>query len=93
MPYIKQEQRPHFDEAIEDIIKKLVVRDDSIKTIIDPGELNYVISSVLWRLWDIKKSYANGNMLVGVLECVKQEFVRRKLNLYEDEKIKENGDI
>ena len=93
MPYIKQEQRPHFDKAIDDVVHRLVVRGDSVKTVIDPGELNYVVSSVLWRLWNIKKSYANGSMLCNVLSDVQHEFRRRHFDKYEDEKIKENGDL
>jgi len=31
--------------------------------------------------------------MIGVLECVKQEFYRRKVAPYEDIKIIENGDI
>jgi len=30
---------------------------------------------------------------MGVLECVKQEFYRRRAVPYEEEKIEENGDI
>jgi hypothetical protein len=33
------------------------------------------------------------NEIVGALECCKQEFIRRKLNPYEDKKIKENSDV
>ena len=57
------------------------------------GELNFVISSIIWKIFDDNPSYTLGNNLVGVLECVKQEFIRRKLNPYEDEKIIENGDL
>jgi hypothetical protein len=38
-------------------------------------------------------SYTRGNELIGVMECVKQEFYRRRLGIYEDLKLKENGDI
>ena len=86
MPYIKQEDRTHFDCDIESLISQLKVNKS-------PGELNYVVSSIVWALFDEKPSYTKGNELVGVLECVKQEFIRRRLNDYEDEKIKENGDI
>ena len=86
MPYIKQEDRAHFTCDIEDLISQLKINKS-------PGELNYVISSIVWALFDDNPNYTVGNKLVGVLECVKQEFYRRKLSKLEDEKIKENGDI
>lgn len=98
MPYIKKEDREKFDETIEVILDCL--KHDFVKGTgydknkdISVGELNYIISSIIWRLFDEKPSYTLGNGLVGVLECVKQEFIRRRLNGYEDQKIKENGDL
>jgi len=90
MPYIKQEERERFNPHIGDILRSLTLRLGRQYT---SGELNYIISSIVWTLFDENPSYTKGNELVGVLECVKQEFVRRKLNPYEDQKIKENGDI
>lgn len=62
----------------------------------EPGELNYkittdIISYLKWK-YD-KVGYAQLNEVVGVLECAKQEFIRRMVNPYEDAKIKENGDV
>ena len=88
MPNIKDEKRLKFDEGIADILGALQA-DDEIKM----GEINYVISTILWSLWNENASYTFGNNLMGVMECVKQEFYRRQLAPYEDEKIKENGDI
>jgi hypothetical protein len=90
MPYIKKEDRKKFDSIIEDFVDALT--EHGFKPFSE-GELNYVISKIIWGMFDTKPSYKLGNNLVGVLECVKQEFIRRKLNPYEDEKIKENGDI
>lgn len=86
MPYIKKEQRAHYDCIIEELVGTL----QSNYTV---GDLNYVISRIIWDLFREKPSYTLGNNLVGVLECVKQEFYRRKLGPYEDLKIKESGDI
>jgi len=91
MPYIKKDDRVKFNSTIEDIIDALT--DHGFDTTVKPGELNYVISSIVWRIFRKNPSYTLGNNLVGVLECVKQEFIRRQLNPYEDQKIKENGDI
>lgn len=58
------------------------------------GELNFLITSIC-RDWATQDglSYSAINDVVGVLECVKQEFYRRMAAQYEDKKIKENGDV
>lgn len=97
MPYIKKEDRAKYDEFIQNIVQD--IKCDKVTWSYDPkrevsvGELNYLISSILWKLFDMNPSYTFGNGIVGMLECVKQEFYRRKLGPYEDEKIKSNGDI
>jgi hypothetical protein len=90
MPYIKQEDRKKFDGHIEDIVDALSDHGFAQAT---PGNVNYVISNIIWKLFKQNRSYTHGNNLIGVLECVKQEYYRRQLAEYEDEKIKENGDI
>lgn len=92
MPYIESKNRERYDEPIKRIVQTLKIwRTDTGQ--VNPGELNYVISSIVWEMFRDNTSYSHGNTLVGVLECVKQEFYRRLLALYEDEKYKENGDI
>lgn len=78
MPYIKQED-------------KYRVLEDGPSS---PGELNYAIT-VLCRdyLGLGGVNYTNINTVIGVLECAKQEFYRRVAVPYEDQKIKENGDV
>jgi hypothetical protein len=39
------------------------------------------------------RNYANFNEIMGVLSCVAQEFYRRWAVPYEDQKIRENGDV
>jgi hypothetical protein len=90
MPYIKQEDRRKFDSLIEDMVDALSDHGFANPT---PGHVNYVISKIIWKIFDINRSYTSGNNLVGTLECVKQEFYRRQLSPYEDLKISENGDI
>ena len=61
---------------------------------INPGELNYAITSIVHEyVKDKGISYSNLNETIGVLECVKQEFYRKIVVPYEEKKIKENGDI
>lgn len=94
MPYIRKEERERYDTTIDQITTLLLNEfpGDNSKHF-QVGELNYIVSSIVWKLFNVLPSYTRGNELVGVLECVKQEFIRRKLNGYEDLKIKENGDL
>lgn len=58
------------------------------------GELNYMftvlINDYLRRLG---LTYGHCNDIMGALEGAKQEFYRRVVAPYEDQKIKENGDV
>lgn len=86
MPYIKQNDRLRYLTEVDSLSVKLQEKST-------PGELNFVISKIVWELFSKNPSYTKGNELMGVLECVKQEFYRRLLAEYEIEKIVENGDI
>lgn len=85
MPYITDDERFKYDFAIDSLVDKLEKQP--------VGHINYVISRMFWRLFKKNRSYTFGNNLMGVLECVKAEFYRRKLAPYEDEKMIENGDV
>jgi hypothetical protein len=94
MPYITKKERKPYNESIDTIVDKLLNKFPADNgRHFSEGDLNYIFSSIVWKLFDILPSYTRGNELIGVLECVKQEFIRRKLNPYEKKKIKENGDI
>lgn len=84
MPYIKQHKRDEFKEIL-----------NTLGNIINTeGDLNYVITSLLvicTKKWI--KSYSTLNTIMGVMSCSAQEFYRRVVAPYEDQKIKENGDI
>jgi hypothetical protein len=56
------------------------------------GEVNFVITSILGSYIKVP-NYQTYNEVVGVLECVKQELYRRVIGKYEDQKIRENGDV
>lgn len=90
MPYIKKQNRPQYDKDVDNLIKTFISQKD-----LDVGALNYTISKLIWSIFDNNSRYKTGNDLVGVLECVKQEFLRRRLNKYEDSKIADSecGDI
>lgn len=83
MPYIKQEDREKLDQMLD-----TDWRPDT------PGELNYIITKLVHEYIEEKgTNYKTLNAVVGVLECAKMELYRRIVSPYEDEKIKENGDL
>jgi hypothetical protein len=49
------------------------------------------VTKILREIYPLR--YFHINKAVGVLECVKLEFYRRVAAPYEDEKIKESGDV
>ena len=83
MPYIEQTMRYEID------------RGSNPRT---PGELNYFITKHIHQYMNMKLigdpiNYALLNEIMGVLECAKSEFWRRYVIPYENEKMKENGDV
>jgi hypothetical protein len=79
MPYIKREARFDLDKG---------------RLPITPGELNYILTSEIQRyIYCRGENYQSYNDIIGALESCKLELYRRKIAPYEDEKIKENGDV
>ena len=87
MPYIKQEKRPLYKKEIEGLVRKLEAQPLTEQD----GDLNYIVTSIMKTLY--KPRYFNYNRALGVLEAIKQEYYRRVVAPYEDEKIRENGDV
>ncbi len=77
MPYIKKERRQAPNEMVP----------------MSAGELNYLITSECIAYLPDWPTYKDFNEIIGVLECVKQEFYRRAMAPYEDKKSEENGDL
>lgn len=88
MPYIKQRRRERFEIPIQKLADDLLMLPEETA-----GNLNYVISSLLYRIWQRHAKYEMANRLVGVLECAKLEFYRRVISKYEDQKTESNGDV
>lgn len=89
MPYIKLSNRNKWGGVVE-----IRFRDILEKEGITPGELNYLITKLCHYYVEHKgKNYTHLNDVVGVLECAKQEFYRKIVTPYEEEKIEENGDL
>lgn len=64
----------------------------------NPGELNYLITSIILEyLYNINPSepnrYSDYNEVIGVLECCKLEMYRKRISSYEDIKCAENGEV
>lgn len=86
MPYTKQEDRT------PDIINSIACLVNEIK---NKGDLNYTICQLTAEL--ILKtggmSYTNVSNWIDGVDGAERELTRRLLNPYEDEKIRENGDV
>jgi len=84
MPYIKQEKRVRIDPIIEDLSQYLS----------EEGDFNYAITKLMHKYIQLKGlRYQHCNAIVGVVECAKQEFYRKVVAPYEEEKIQENGKV
>ena len=58
------------------------------------GDFNYFVTNTIKNFIEVKgESYELYNSLIGMLECCKLELYRRKVALYEDQKIEQNGDV
>lgn len=93
MPYIKQYKREVLDSAIDEVVNALreLESDDPANSF--AGNLNYLISSILYKSYGGQPRYDDINEIVGMLECCKMEFYRRIAAPVENKKIVENGDV
>ena len=98
MPYIEKNKRDviAFQSDYGPVAEYLGTNELLVHTIEieKPGELNYAITMLCKDYLDnAGHSYTMYNEVIGVLECAKLELYRRLAAPYEDEKIKENGDV
>jgi len=85
MPYIKQKDRDRFKDLESELI--FAVPQNA-------GELNYLFTRIANQyLFKKNENYQAFNDLIGALEGAKMELNRRRVAPYEDQKIKENGDL
>ncbi len=91
MPYVKQNKRPELDVVVEAMIHAYTLHTGFTEGIKADGDLNYILFAYCKR--HIKPSYSNyKNFCAELNECA--EMIREKLMFpYEEEKIKENGDV
>jgi hypothetical protein len=84
MPYVNSQSRNALQKRAEKLSKDCETG----------GDLNFVVTVMLHRwLYDHGTRYVELNKLMGVLECAKEEFYAKVVRPYEDQKIKQNGDI
>ncbi len=88
MPYIARKDRAQYQKAIDELAR-LVPPDRMAR----PGHMNYIISLLIQRVYGNSMRYADHNEVVGLLNCVQQEFYRRFTAPYEDVKIEQEGDL
>lgn len=85
MPYLKIENRGYFIPLLEHL---------NHCAIANGGELNFLFTEIIKQYMQThSKDYRTCNDIVGALECCKQEFYRRIVGPYENEKIAQNGDV
>lgn len=82
---------------IADLIKRMRLDlggEIALKTVQDAGDLNYAITTLLLKYTKREgKKYFTIVVVMGTLLCVALEFYRRLAAPYEDQKIRENGDV
>ena len=84
MPYIKKERRIEFDNCLSTLGVKIQ----------NKGELNYCISMLCkWYVSRHGMNYQNISDAGAALGDAHDEWKRRVMWPYEDEKIEENGDL
>ncbi len=88
MPYILKGERKRYDAIILDLAVALgeIPEEDR------DGHINYCITKLFKILYTPPK-YKRYNRAIGVLECIKQEFYRRVVSIYENNAIIRNGDV
>ena len=87
MPYIKQHERPELDKLLKPFIehiKSLPIEDQD-------GALNYSVTKIIKHVYPLK--YFHINRALGVLTAILQEYYRKLVTPYEEEKISTNGDV
>jgi hypothetical protein len=91
MPYIPQDQRPQYEQAIQDVVDKLLKLEDNDAK----GHLNFLVYSIIKRYLEQRgmRYFRAQDFIGGVLTCCQMECYRRLLGPYEDQAIAKNGDV
>jgi hypothetical protein len=90
MPYIEKQYREELDKEIERLAEK--IKKYNQDHIVWPGLLNYAITKLILKTIPSLR-YWTMSLITGILENVKQEFYRRIVSPYEDQKKEKEGDV
>jgi len=88
MPYIEPDNRKSLENEIQTLAAAL--RRNGY---LEAGELNYVITRLIQVLTPSVLRYAHIATVSGVLRNVYDEWYRRVVVPYEDERRRQNGDV
>lgn len=86
MPYIDQKVRELYDLPIKDLMWRL----DHTSSSEAAGAFTYIVYKLLQRF---NRHFWHRALGIGCLICAILEIYRREHAPYEDQKIKENGDV
>lgn len=89
MPYIKQPIRDKLHPHIVEIVKITLAGSKMYWM----GTFNYVMTKIAITLWADCRTYDTANSIKGAFQCASEEFTRRHLAPYENDKKEENGDV
>jgi len=94
VPYIAIERRQQLDAAIDHLAEQIKQLPHQDLRDLD-GDVNYSVTKLILAVFDLAQApkYSKFNSAVGALECIKQELYRRFTAPYEDQKMRDNGDI
>ena len=87
MPYVEQARRPWYDGHVSNVSDALRAED------YPAGDVNYVLSRILYRWWEHKPRYITICLVVGTLVCVALEFYWKVARKYEDKECEDNGEV
>jgi hypothetical protein len=93
MPYIKKSDRDKLDFNIQEMVYSI---DDLHRDVIDrPGLVNYTITRIVARSLEPEDGwgYHSLSRAIAVLRDAATEMERRLMAPYEDQKIRDNGDV
>lgn len=92
MPYITEDKRRTLDTAIIQVLDALrqIQCDDPEASL--EGTLNYLFTTIILKSYT-RNNYDEHNRIIGLLECIKSEYYRRRVTPYEAQKAFDNGDV
>ena len=89
MPYIRKEQRPSIDAAVESL--KCAIQDNVKEGISSDASINYALCRLYREL--NPQTYPEMAKILSGMDMAKMEIYRRCVSRYEDAKLVQNGDV